>query len=64
MKKGATTLCPSCRRIIPRRMGKTEDERARICYTEISELVEVQQKLIATMRTLFVELDMEDSRKA
>ena len=48
----------------PAAEGKTEDERARICYTEISELVEVQQKLIATMRTLFVELDMEDSRKA
>ena len=39
-------------------------ERDAICYAEMAELVEIQQKVIAIMRTLFVELDMEDTRKA
>ena len=40
------------------------EERERICYSEMTELVEMQQKVIATMSALFVELDLEDSRKA
>ena len=40
------------------------DERERICYSEMAELVEVQQKAVATMSALLVELDLQDSRKA
>ena len=40
------------------------EEIEQICYSEMAELVEVQQKVVATMSALFVELDLEDSRKA
>ena len=44
--------------------GRPPEERITQCYAEVADLVEVQQKVIATMRTLFVELDLEDNRKA
>ena len=44
--------------------GLSDEEREAICYSEMGELVEVQQKVIATMSSLFVELDLEDNRKA
>ena len=41
-----------------------EEEVNAICYSEMKELVEIQQKVIATMSALFVELDLEDTRRA
>ena len=43
--------------------GLKTEEREAICYAEMAELVEVQQKVVATMTALFVELDLEDSRR-
>jgi hypothetical protein len=38
-------------------------ERELLCYTELAELTQVQQKAIAAVGSLLVELDMEDRRK-
>ena len=39
------------------------EERESICYTEMAELVEIQNRVSALCRSLFVELDLEDTRK-
>lgn len=44
--------------------GIKEEELEAICYSEMAELVELQQKAIAALRKLFVELDLEDNRRA
>ena len=40
------------------------EEREAICYAEMAELVEVQQKALAALSKIFVELDLEDNRRA
>ena len=41
-----------------------EDERERVVYEEMAELVEVQNRISAACSALFIELDLEDSRRA
>ena len=50
-------------RLAPNHSGKP-DERDAVCYAEMTELVEVQHTVVVTILALFVELGLEDDRKA